>query len=224
MIPNPFKAKFILFEGIDGSGKSQQYLRFQNFMNAYFPGISVDYLKEPDKDRPIGAEIYQIIKGKHLQHDLQRMSSYHLQAFYIEDRMINYREGIIPALMRGSHVAQDRGVASSFCYGSEATNEFADLMGLHDRIFSAAQMPFLWPDIILIFDVPVGVARERMIKSGKELDQFETTDKLSRVRENYIAFAETYPGCVVIDGTPNEQTIFSQVKTHLVSTLALDSK
>src|SRR3989344_2590931 len=154
MIPNPNKSKLIVFEGIDGSGKSEQYSRIQHYVQAYLPRVSVKYCKEPDVNRPIGKEIYDILEGKHQEFKLENMKAFHMQAFYIEDRMSNYRDNIIAGLQKGSHVMQDRGVPSSLCYGSETPNDFYDFMGLHDRVFSAAQVPFFWPDLILIFDVP----------------------------------------------------------------------
>ena len=224
MIPNPHKCRFILFEGIDGSGKSQQYTRFQNLMRAFFPQIATAYAKEPDERRSIGKVIYEILNGRHPTYNLQQMQPYHFQAFYIEDRMWNYRMNIIPSLQNGIHLLQDRGVASSFCYGAQSPAEFYDFMGLHDRIFSAAQMSFFWPDMILIFDVPAEVAVERMKASGKQLDQFETVEMLKRVRDNYRAFAETYPNCVVVDGTAKEEDVFIQTRTHLLSLLGLSEQ
>src|SRR3989344_66220 len=154
MIPNPHKAKFVLYEGIDGSGKSEQYLRTQTYLKAYFERLAVRYLKEPDRNRPIGKAIYDILSGQHPDYDLGKMRSYHMQAFYIEDRMGNYRENIIPSLQSMTHVLQDRGMVSSFCYGAQGPDEFSDFMGLHNRVFSAAQVPLIWPDLVLIFDIP----------------------------------------------------------------------
>lgn len=222
MIPNPHKCKFVLFEGIDGSGKSQQYARFQNLMRTFFPKVATAYAKEPDENLPIGKEIYQILNGTHPHYNLQKMQPFHFQAFYIENRMWNYRQNIIPSLQNGIHLVQDRGMASSFCYGAQSPDEFYDFMGLHDRVFSAAQMPLFWPDLILIFDVPAEVAVARMQASGKELDQFETVEKLKRVRDNYHAFAGAYPNCVIVDGTPKEEEVFVQTKNHLLPLLDLE--
>lgn len=220
-IPNPHKAKFVLFEGIDGSGKSEQYARTQNFLRASFPKIAVKYAKEPDDRHSTGKEIYDILGGKHPGYKLERMQPYHMQAFYIENRMWNYRENIIPSLQKMAHVLQDRGVASSFCYGAKNPKEFYDLMGLHNRVFSAAQVPFFWPDLILIYDVPAQVAVKRMLKGGKKLDKFETESKLKLVRQNYLAFTSAYPNCVVIDGIQKPQDVFSVTKKHLMSLLEL---
>lgn len=220
MIPNNHKAKFIIFEGIDGSGKSSQYDLLRKHLASNYPNLPAVYPKEPDKNRPIGNEIYQILKGQHSAYQLDKMRPYHMQAFYIEDRMFNYRENIIPALQRGIHVIQDRGVASSFCYGAKSPDEFYDFMGLHDRVFSAAQVPFIWPDLILIFDIPAETAIKRMTKAGKIKDGFEQKKKLELVRSNYLAFAKKYPNCVVVDGKPSGEKIFK--KTFSIVSVVLN--
>jgi len=221
MIPNPYKSKFIIFEGIDGSGKSEQYSRLQSLLKEDFAKVKVVYPKEPDFKRPVGKTIYQILLGEHPEYQLRRMQPYHFQAFYIEDRMSNYRQNIIPALQDGMHVIQDRGAASSICYGVKGAGEFQDLLGLHDRVFSAAQVPFIWPDLILIFDIPSDLAVKRMLNGGKKLDKFETKAKLSAVRKNYLAFAKKYPNCAVIDGTPDAAKVFAKTKKLLLPLLGL---
>jgi dTMP kinase len=219
MIPNPYKSKFVLFEGIDGSGKSEQYIRFEKFMKAYFPRVALRYCKEPDKDRPVGKQIYEILDGKHEEFSLEKMRPFHMQAFYIEDRMQNYRDNIIPGSESGCNIMQDRGVPSSLCYGATSPDEFYDFMGLHNRVFSAAKVPFFWPDLIIIYDIPAEVAVQRMIEGGKKLDKFESVAKLSVVRENYLEFAKLYPNCVVIDGLPEVQEVFKATKAHLLPLL-----
>ena len=221
MILNNHQAKFIVFEGIDGSGKSSQYDLLREYFASHYSKVPIVYPKEPNKNRLIGSEIYQILKGQHPIYQLDKIRPYHMQAFYIEDRMLNYRENIIPALQHGKHVIQDRGIASSFCYGAKNSNEFYDFMGLHDRVFSVAQVPFIWPDLILIFDVSVETALKRMVKAGKVKDRFETGKKLKSVRRNYLAFAKQYPNCIVIDGTFTVEEVLRKAKKHILEVLNL---
>ncbi len=224
MIPNNHKTKFIVFEGIDGSGKSSQYELLKKLLASRYPKLSAVYPKEPDKNRPIGNEIYRILNNQHPAYQLAKMRPYHMQAFYIEDRMFNYRENIIPALQQGQYVIQDRGVASSFCYGAKNPDEFYDFMGLHDRVFSAAQVPFIWPDLILIFDIPAEVALKRMTKTGKIKDGFEQKKKLRLVRRNYLAFAKKYSNCVVVNGIFPETEVFEKTKSYVLLTLGFKNR
>lgn len=215
MIHNPHKSKFIIFEGIDHSGKSTQFDRLQRYLAQAHPDFPVIYCKEPGEDRPSGKQIYDILHKKDSEYDIDSMEPFHMQGFYIKDRMHNYRDNIIPALQSGKHVLQDRGIPSSLSYGSKTPDEFYGFMGLHDLVFAAALVPLFWPDKVLIFDVPADVAVARQKKTSKPFDAFELEAVLSRARTNYLAFAEKYPNCVVIDGTRSEEDIFTEVKTIL---------
>ncbi len=222
MISNPFKTAFGVFEGIDYSGKSEQFERTKTFLTAYHERLPVTYAKEPDRTRPTGATIYEILEGKHQEYRLENLSPSHFQTFYIEDRMLNYRSNILPALFRGRHVIQDRGAASSFAYGADSPKDFFDFMGMHERIFSAAEMPFIWPDFILIFDVPVDVALARASQASRAKDKFEVGEKLERARANYLAFAQHYPNCHIIDGDRKPEDIFVEVKGYVYQALGLN--
>src|SRR5262245_10233667 len=149
MIPNPHKTSFITFEGLDFSGKSTQYARIQNYLMANHKQLPVVYTKEPDDTIPSGKEIYQILRGEHPKYKIDDLDSFHMQAFYMKNRMINYRDKIIPGLQAGKHDLQDRGVASSICYGSRSPRDFCGFMGMHDLIFDAAGVPFFWPNVII---------------------------------------------------------------------------
>ncbi len=222
MISNNHKSPLILLEGIDGSGKSSAYVRLQKVLQAFHANLLVVYTKEPDRNRPIGKEIYQILEGNHPGFKFDQMSSFHMQSFYIEDRVCNYRENIIPSLQNGRCIIQDRGVPSSFCYGADSHKDFYDFMGLHDRVFSASQVPFVWPDMIVVFDVPAELAIARMKKSGKKLDEFETITKLEKVRLNYLEFVRKYSNCVIVDGTSeNQEAIFIEMRKHVFPVLGI---
>lgn len=222
MIQNPHKTSFVVFEGIDMSGKSTQFARLQRALMACHQDVPVIYTKEPDASRPIGKEIYNILNGKSDHHQISKMQPFHMQTFYIEDRMNNYRDNIIPALQNGKHVLQDRGIASSLCYGSDGPEEFYDFMGMHKRIFSAGLVPFFWPDAIVIVDVPAEVAVERGRKAGKTLDVFENPEKLARVRTNYLAFANMYPNCFIVDGTQEEIEVAKQIQSKVFPIMGIN--
>lgn len=225
MILNPHRSKLILFEGIDGSGKSEQYNRLKTFMRAYFPDIKIAYTKEPDVNRPTGGTIYQILKGQNSEFKFSEMASYHMQAFYIEDRIEDYRDYTIPNLQNGFHDFKDRGMPSSFCYGSDSSREFHDFLGLHNRVFSAAKVPLIWPDLTLIYDVPAELAIERMKRSGKQLDVFEQKNKLKMVRKNYHDFAKfpEFPNCTIIDGSLSMEEVFIETKRLVLPLLGLSN-
>lgn len=223
MIPNPHKSKLIVFEGVDGSGKSEQYNRLKTFMKAYHPEVKVAYTKEPDINRLMGAAIYEILKGEHKYWKIDKMPPYLMQVFYIEDRIEDFRDFTIPNLQNGFHDLKDRGMASNLCYGAQTTSEFYDFLELHNRIFSAAKVPLIWPDLTLIYDVPAELAVERMKQGGKELDAFEQINKLELVRKNYYALSQLpeFPNCKIIDGSLSVEEVFTETKKLVLPLLGL---
>lgn len=222
IIPNPFKSKNIAFEGIDGSGKSTNYTRIQDLMGERYPEIGITYTKEPGSNRFFGRQIYQILNGEHPSLSLPRMGKSHFQAFYVEDRIENHRVKILPAHYRGEHVFQDRTALSSVCYGAESPEDFDDLFGLHDRIFSVAGIPLIWPDKIIIFGVPAEVAVERLNRPDRSRDVFEQIEKLERVRSNYLAFAGLHPElCCIIDGQAGVDEVFRYTKEEVFKVLGI---
>ena len=220
MVTNPYLAKFVMFEGIDFSGKSTQFERVKKYISAYRPQLPVKYTKEPNKEKPIGAQVYRILNGQDGEYDINYIAPFHMQAFYIEDRVGNYRDDVLPALSTGVNVLQDRGFPS-LAYGSQSPFDFDDFLGLNERMFSVAMVPFVRPDLILIFDAPAEVAVARMKEAGREADAFENLKTLTRARDNYRSFSKGYPNCHLIDGTKGEVEVFKAVMALLAPLLGL---
>ena len=127
---------------------------------------------------------------------------------------MHYRHLVIPKLMAGTHVISDRGVASKV-YGVNHPSDFAELSRLEGEMFKEASIPYIWPDAILIYDVPVSVAMERLKAKNVELDKFEQEQNLIKVRQNYLDFAGRFPNCRIIDGTADPITVFGETRRLL---------
>src|SRR3989344_1379526 len=219
MLSNPYPGKFITFEGIDGSGKSEQYARTVNFLKAHFKDLKFSLTKEPT-DQPSGQEIYAVLKGDHPFLKLSGLHPYHFQEMYFRDRVWNYKNRVIPWISSGINVLADRGPVS-VVFGADSPANFQDLMLIQERTFQQAGVPFIWPDGNIVYDVPAEVAIDRMRESGKVLDQFEQIENLRRVRENYLAFAKEHVNSYVIDGTKSPQEVFEMTKRALYFILGL---
>ena len=203
MLENKYPGKFVVFEGIDGSGKSTQIRRANDYLYDGDHVVSV-MTKEPYVASPhgqpvhLGKEIYQVLKG---EHDRTRLADLTLDQFqryfYFPNRVQHYLDVIIPSLKQGLHVLSDRG-APSVCFGAENGGTLHQLMAEQLAMMNALRLP--WPDAILIYDIPVEVALSRLQDAGKELDAHERGDILERVKENYRKFAKSWPNCYLIDG------------------------
>lgn len=216
MIKNPFKGKFVVFEGIDLSGKSEQYVRTRNILQANFPEFDAIYLKEP-----INPEIYQILNRKHPFYDLSEMHPFEFQCWYFTDRVLDYKRNILPALERGESIVMDRGPLSAV-FGATEVKEIRHLMEMQNQFFLAAEIPFIWPDANIIIDIPINVFIERATKINKPRDQFENLpEKQRQVRDNYIFSAAEYPNCFIVDGNCEQKVIFDKVWEMLCKVLPL---
>ena len=223
MVKNPYAGKFITFEGIDTSGNSEQFKRWRNVLRAYHEAQfkRIFFTKEPDIEHPSSIEIHDLLLNRHPTLKIEDLHPFEMQSRYFRNRVWHYRARVIPNLAKEFDVISDRGVAS-ICFGVSSPADFKPLMGIQEQAFEGAEVPFIWPDAILIYDVSADVARQRMLEQGKELDAFEKDLEFQmRVRENYLAFAKRYPNCYVIDGSDQPEDVFTKTKEILVPMLGL---
>lgn len=223
MAKNPYAGKFIQFEGVDASGKSEQFKRWRNVLQAYHEAQfrKMFFTKEPDIDHSSGIEIYDLLLKRHSTLNIIDLHPFEMQSRYFRNRIWHYRVKVLPNLTKEFHVISDRGVAS-MCFGVSSPLEFKPLMGIQEQAFEGAEVPFIWPDAILIYDVPADVARQRMLEQKKELDAFEKDMNFQmRVRANYLAFAKQYLNCYVVNGSGQPEEVFAKTKEILVPILGL---
>ncbi|MEK7121582.1 MAG: hypothetical protein AAB857_02640 [Patescibacteria group bacterium] len=223
MITNPYAGKLITFEGIDASGKSEQFMRWKNYLQAYHQAQfkKAFFTKEPDVDHESGREIYDLLLGRHSTLNIDDLHPFEMQSRYFRNRIWHYREKVILNLAKEFHVISDRGVGS-VCFGVSSPADFKPLMGIQGQAFLGAEVPFIWPDAILIYDVPADVARARNVASVKKLDYFERNMEFQmRIRENYLAFTKQYSNCYVIDGSGQPEEVFIKTKEILIPILGL---
>lgn len=213
MIKNPHPGKFIAFEGIDGSGKSDQFSMAKEFIlknnkPAYF-------CKEPGPDRPTGKLVYALLHDKHPKLHFKDMTKVQRQRYYFADRIAHYFYNVIPALESGKNVICDRSFAS-IALEITSSEELRMLLAQEEIDFKVAEVPFIIPDRILIYDVSPEVAVERLNKKNRELDYFEQKSKMLQAREGYLMFANEFSdNCRVIDASPSVAEVFDKTQVVL---------
>ncbi len=182
------KGKFIVLEGIDGCGKSTQVLSIIRYFLKKSKYNHVLVTREPYKER----DIRKILRTD----DNPYTQAENLAELFISDRKEHIIELIEPALNKGVHVVSDRYKYSTTVYQS------AQGLPLQELIDKHKDMPT--PDLVLIFDVPVEVAIERMSKDKRKEHKFESSLEFQKkLRESYLKLPEIFPeeNIVVIDGT-----------------------
>lgn len=209
MIPNPYPGIFIVFEGIDGCGKTTQFNRVYGWMQTLEIAKHHDILKakEPGKEKFFGKKIYADLADKNPT-TLHKSNPHGFQSWYACDSKENLRENIIPALKAGSVVLCDR-FRPSLVYGAKGPGEISDLMVMNKQIIGE---DFIWPDLILIFDLAVNTAIRRLKEKNRDLDEHEKHGVLNRVRHNYQHFGKVYPNCQIINAELTEEQVFENIK------------
>ena len=179
-------------EGIDGCGKSTQSKLLLEKLKG--EGEKVIILKEPTK-RPHGQKLWDMLHGK------RKATNEEILELFVLDRKQHVEEKIQPALDSGAVVLMDRYYYSSMAYQVAGGIDVEEIREKHE--FAPK------PDVVLIFDLPVSVALER-VKGHSDADEFEKEEHLEKVREAYLNL-ENDPLVRIVDATGTPEEIFGNV-------------
>lgn len=174
---------FIAIEGIDGAGLSTQArLLYEKFLEKGHPVVLT---KEPT-DGLVGGLIKAALRGE------WKTDPATLQLLFAADRSHHVNQLVIPALRQGKVVITDRYKYSSIAYGSLNCNK---------EWLIAVNSLFLKPNVLIVLDVPVEVALERIKVSRFGFELFEN-NKLEIVRKNFIQLAQEENGYIIDASQP----------------------
>ena len=192
--------KFITFEGVDGAGKSTHIAAFADALRRH--GKNVITTREPG-GTALGEKLREL-----LLHEPMHLETEALLMFAA--RREHLAQVIVPSLARGDWVISDRFTDATFAYQGGGRGLSIDkLTQLEQWVHGDMQ-----PDLTLLFDVPLEVARERLQKT-RDLDKFEQEqeDFFVRVRQVYLQRAAQFPKRIrVIDSTKPIDEISREIK------------
>lgn len=190
------KGKFITFEGIDGAGKSSHVAWLADSLRAR--GLTVQVTREPG-GTPLGEKLREL-----LLNDAMHLETETLLMFAA--RREHLSQVIEPALARGEWVVCDRFSDATYAYqGGGRGLDRSKCQALEHWVHEHLQ-----PDLTLLFDLPLDVARERIALANRHLDRFEQerADFHERVRLAYQERAHAHPGRVrVIDASQTPDAV-----------------
>ncbi len=194
---------FIVFEGIDGSGKTTQIelLRQTLVANGHNPLVT----QEPD-GTPLGEAAGRWLRG---YPDLSPLTELLL---FQAARAEHVSKVIQPALDAGRIVLCDRFTASTIAY--QSCGRGLDLQMIEDLNRLATNN--LQPALTIFLDLPPEAIRTR--KQSDTLDEIEkqNLDFYRRIRQGYQTLAADNPDTwLTIDGTLPKETIAEMVWTHV---------
>lgn len=192
-------AELIVFEGIDGSGKTTLSRLFVQWLQER--GEPAVWLREPS-DSPAGRRIRELASS-HETIDAREELNH-----FLEDRRWNVEHNIRPALDSGSTVVMDRYFYSNACYQGARGME-VDVILEMNRAFAPEA------DIVFLIDSDVDAALSRIRRENRDpAVLFEKKEFLETVRRNYRGLNSRVPGLKVIPGDDPLDIVFERITAH----------
>lgn len=195
------KSPFIVFEGIDGSGKSTQ-------LKLLSQKLSENNIKnvchfEPT-DSVIGKEIRKILSGE------QKVDPRTMALLFAADRIehITCKGGILDNIENGTAVLSDRYYFSSYAY------QMVDMPLEWVMDINRVASTIAKPDFHIFVDVLPEVCLERIKNNRTSIDIFENKARLTLARDNFLKIIEktsATENVIIIDGSKNLQEVSDDI-------------
>ena len=179
---------FIVFEGIDGSGKSSVIARLRESLEA--SGKKVKVTAEPT-DGEIGKYI-SVTDG--LSPETEAL-------LFTADRAM-HTEQVRKWMDDGYIVVCDRYFGSTLAYQSAAGMDMDWLKAINSKVT-------IRPDVTILMDIDPEVSLRRVSERG-EMSRFEKLDYLRKVRQAYLEIGKEF-GFVKVDADRDRDTVADDV-------------
>ncbi|EMJ93502.1 dTMP kinase [Leptospira alstonii] len=172
------KSIFVVFEGIDGSGKSTLCKSLtEKLVERAIPSVVFT--------EPTNFETGKYLR-KFLRGEIELGKEEQIEAF-LNDREESLKQNILPSLNSGKNVLLDRYMYSTAAYQS------GDDLSPETIIEKNLKRNFKIPDLLFYLDLSPEIALERLNRRKVEKERFETLAQLEKIHSAYekILPAET---------------------------------
>jgi dTMP kinase len=202
----PARGKFVTLEGVDGAGKSTHLVWIAERLRA--GGREVVVTREPG-GTPLGERLRELLLAEPMHIETETMLMF-------AARREHLARVIAPALEAGRWVLSDRFTDATYAYQGGGRGLSIDRIAALERWVHGD----LQPDLTLYFDLPVEVARRRLIASESTPDRFEreASGFFERVRSAYLERAAAHPHRFrVIDAVESLDNVKKSLESILLS-------
>jgi dTMP kinase len=207
--------KFIVFEGVEGCGKTSQMQLCQEWLQSL--GISVLLTREPGGTE-LGLDIRRLLLEKAENKPIGELTELLL---YAADRAQHIEQELKPNLATGKHVLCDRYIESTIAYQGYGRGLNMSLIEqLNDIATGGLQSDLtIWLDV----DVEVGLARKLGSQAALDRIEQEAIAFHQRVQQGYAQLAAAYPERIIpIDGSLSKEEVHQIVQRILRDRLSLE--
>ena len=198
-----FPGLFIVFEGIDGTGKSTQIKKLFNYLaeNRY---EVVSYYQPTHGTW--GKKLRELFIKGHIVPIKEEIQ------YSVNDRRESVEQQILPALKENKIVLLDRYYWSNAAYQGILDESYQYILKQNNE--------FPEPDIILYFDIDVNIAINRIKNERKEIpNQFEALNHLTNSKKIFEQIiAEGLFNCTLISipASKDIETIFNIIVDNIL--------
>ncbi|MDO8488148.1 MAG: dTMP kinase, partial [bacterium] len=169
--------KYVVFEGVVGSGKSVQSQLLVAKLQQKFPDRMVVWTREPGGSE-IAGEIRRVVQGMMFAEDMDPICEQYL---YAASRAQTLRSIVRPVLDRGGIVVADRSFFTSLAFQGYGRG-----LGIQKVLdINHIAIENLWPDLVVYVDMDLKTALTRT--NDKRGDKFEAMDEkfFKKVQRGY---------------------------------------
>jgi dTMP kinase len=207
------RGRFIVLEGIDGSGTTTQQKHVIEWLEKR--GELVHGTREPT-DGPMGLMLRQILRGRLVatpgaasgDGKPSPIDPAAVALLFAADRLDHLHNEVVPQLEAGRHVVCDRYVVSSLAYQSLET-DLRFVRNINEKAIA--------PDLTIFLRVRPEVAMARIETSRTQRESFEQLPLQKRIAANYEKILESYrDGDVrIIDGEEDPTVVTGRIRAAL---------
>ena len=171
------RGKLIVFEGLDGCGKTTQARRLRDRINDYLihneSKIICELQEEPYHGDVIGGIIRSVLSGQ------TEMPEDSLAYLYVSNRLTHIST-MLPKLEQGNHIICDRYYFSNFAYNQTKNLSLEDLITLNKLC-----MQQLRPEVTFYLYISPEIAEKRRTVNRRTEEINDSIEKQHQVYSNF---------------------------------------
>lgn len=203
------RGKFISFEGLDGSGLTEQVELLRDWLRRkQFDANWIAFTREPSNG-PVGLLLRLVLQGR------LDMEEEALALLFAADRYDHLSRFVLPRLTQGIHVVSDRYYLSFYAYQAGQGLQWEWLRGLGK----------FWdkPDLTIVLDTPV----EKCLDSIARRFSTERYEQPHILQENWRQFQHLVQvlrddNIVVVDGSGSLEEVHQRVLRIVAPVLGVE--
>jgi dTMP kinase len=203
------RPRFIVFEGVEGAGKSTQV----RLVSAWLEAAGVRHVSARE---PGGTVLGEGLRALLLERPEIEVTAESELLMMLAARAAFVHDIVRPALSDGRIVVADRFDFSTFAY--QGYGRGLDLGEV--RRMNAFATGGLAPDLTVVLDLPVGEGAERQQREGRERDRIETAGAafLERVRRGYHELVRETGHARIVDARGTTEEVHRRIRELLQAT------